>query len=249
MTPLEDKPIGKQQINYYKQFRSILGIILYIALQTRPDIMFAVIRITRQQKNPRLGDYEDLMHIVGYLKSTSTLGIKFTGDWLNDSHTPRLELFTDASYADVKEGKHSSIGHILYLGRDIISYYASATKNVVRSTCESELYSVDNGVLDSINLQRFIQELCEIPHLVPTEVHCDNIAAIHVLIKDKQHKGLKHTDIAIAYLREKLKENKYKLYHVPSNENIADIFTKALYKQKFREIREKMFNMKYIKRI
>ena len=42
--------------------------------------MFAVIRITRQQTNPRLGDYEDLMHIVGYLKSTSTLGIKFTGD-------------------------------------------------------------------------------------------------------------------------------------------------------------------------
>ena len=29
MTPLEDKPIGKQQINYYKQFRSILGIIIY----------------------------------------------------------------------------------------------------------------------------------------------------------------------------------------------------------------------------
>ena len=52
-----------------------------------------------------------------------------------------------------------------------------------------------------------------------------------------------------AYLREKLKENKYKLHHVPSNENVADIFTKALYKQKFREIRTKMFNMNYIKRI
>ena len=30
---------------------------------------------------------------------------------------------------------------------------------------------------------------------------------------------------------------------------VADIFTKALYKQKFREIRTKMFNMNYIKRI
>ena len=184
---LEDKMIGKNQINYYKEFRSILGIVLYIALQTRPDIMYAVIRLTREQTTPKWGTYHDLLHIVGYLKHTSSLGILFTGDWLNDSNIPRLNLFTDVSYADVKDGKQSSVGHILYLGKDIISYYASATKNVVRSTCEAELYSLDVGVMDSYNIQRFIQELCQLKDIIPTHVHCDNQAAIHVLIKNNQH--------------------------------------------------------------
>lgn len=247
MNYLEDKIIGKNQINYYKQFRSILGIVLYIALQTRPDIMYAVIRLTREQTTPKWGTYQDLLHIVGYLKHTSSLGILFTGDWLNDSNIPRLNLFTDASYADVKDGKQSSVGHILYLGKDIISYYASATKNVVRSTCEAELYSLDVGVMDSYNIQRFIKELCQLKDTIPTHVHCDNQAAIHVLIKNKQHKGLKHTDIAIAYLREKFVERKYRLFHVATNDNVADIFTKALFTPKFKDMRNKLFNINYLK--
>ena len=90
----------------------------------------------------------------------------------------RLELFTDASYTDVKDGKHT--------GKDTIRYYQLlCISNVVRSTCESE-YSVDSGVLDSINLQRFVQELCGIPHLIPIEVHCDNIAATHVLVNNNR---------------------------------------------------------------
>lgn len=246
MYEIKDEVKGKHNINFYKQFRSILGIVLYIALQTRPDIMFAVIRITRQQSKPKWGDYEDLLHIVGYLKRTSTLGITFTGDWLNDTNQPTLSLFTDASYADIKDGKQSSVGHILYLGRDIISYSASATKNVVRSTCESELYSLDSGVMDSINTQRFVQELTEFHSNVPTNVYCDNLAAINVVIKNKQHKGLKHTDIAIAYLREKFIEMKYRLYHIRTDENVADIFTKALFIQKFKDMRNKLFNMRYI---
>ena len=80
MNYLEDKIIGKHQINYYKQFRSMLGIVLYIALQTRPDIMYAVIRLTRKQTAPKWGTYHDLLHIVGYLKHTSSLGILFTGN-------------------------------------------------------------------------------------------------------------------------------------------------------------------------
>ena len=247
MKKIENLPTGKYNINYYTQFRSILGIVLYIALNTRPDIMYATIRITRNQTNPNWGDYEDLLYIVGYLKATPKLGILFNGNWLNEENEPRLSLFTDASYADIQDGKRSSIGHILYLGQDIISYYASATKNIVRSTCEAELYSLDNGVLDSYNIQRFIQELHELPNPIPTEVHCDNLAAIHVLIKNKFHKGLKHTDIAIAYLREKFHERKYKLHHVPTNENVSDIFSKALYTLKFKEIRHKLFNMSYIK--
>ena len=50
--------------------------------------------------------------------------------WLNDTNQPTLPLPTDASYADIKEGKQSSVGHVLYLGRDTTSYYASATKKL-----------------------------------------------------------------------------------------------------------------------
>ena len=61
-----------------------------------------------------------------------------------------------------------------------------------------------------------------------------------------KNKGLKHTDTAIAYLREKFVEMKYRLYHIGTDHSVADIFTKALFIQKLKDMRSNLINMRYI---
>ena len=46
------------------------------------------------------------------------------------------------------------------------------------------------------------------------------------------HKRSKHIDVHYHFIREKLDENKIKVVYISSDDNIADMFTKALGKTK-----------------
>jgi hypothetical protein len=56
-------------------FRSLLRS-LYLAVQTIPDISFAVSRIGCYTHEPLIQDYEALVHLVGFLKNIPQTGIK-----------------------------------------------------------------------------------------------------------------------------------------------------------------------------
>jgi hypothetical protein len=44
-------------------------------IDVRPDIAFALSKISQRQKNPSERDYNALLHVVHYLKSLQNLGI------------------------------------------------------------------------------------------------------------------------------------------------------------------------------
>ena len=64
-------------------------------------------------------------------------------------------------------------------------------------------------------------------------INCDNQGAI-VLTKDnKFHSWTKHIDLQYHFIREAVEENKIKMDYIPTNDKIADVFTKALARPKF----------------
>ena len=50
-------------------------------------------------------------------------------------------------------------------------------------------------------------------------------------------KNSKHIEIHYHYVHESVKEKEIKIIKIDSNDNVADIFTKALYKHKFEKFR------------
>lgn len=64
--------------------------------------------------------------------------------------------------------------------------------------------------------------------LIP--IMCDNTSAINISKNLVQHSKTKHISIRDHFLREKVLDNEVRLEYVPTKEQIADIFTKALCK-------------------
>jgi translation initiation factor IF-1 len=64
-------------------------------------------------------------------------------------------------------------------------------------------------------------------------LNCDNQGAI-VLFKDnKFHAHTKHIDMRYHFIRKAVQDDKITVKYVPTDENVADIFTKPLLRPKF----------------
>lgn len=69
----------------------------------------------------------------------------------------------------------------------------------------------------------------------------DNQSAIRLIKNPEFHKRTKHIDVRYHFIREKYEENVFRLNYVSSDEQLADIFTKALPKSRFELLRQLIY--------
>ena len=68
----------------------------------------------------------------------------------------------------------------------------------------------------------------DFPQILATQIYCDNQAAIS-LTKDFQfHAKSKHIDVHVHFIRDKVSDGTVTVSYVPTDENVADLFTKGL---------------------
>ena len=64
-------------------------------------------------------------------------------------------------------------------------------------------------------------------------IYCDSSSAIAISHNPIQHSRTKHIDIRYHFLKDNIQKSKIELIFVPSPEEIADLFTKALDEKNF----------------
>ena len=67
-------------------YRSIIGALLYVSCCTRPDVTFAVNKLTKYYYSPGVVHYRAMLHLIGFLKGTLNRSLKFYSN-LKDSPT------------------------------------------------------------------------------------------------------------------------------------------------------------------
>ena len=206
-------------------FREVVGSLLFIQNCSRPDISFAVNFMSRRQIGYNMLDWNCLMKILQYLKGTLDFKLEISGD------SEVLEAFSDSSLGTSALDGHSTTGYTVSCFGDLISWKSRKQNHVALSTCESEYLAMceTSKELTSIRaLCKFLTKLDLTPKL-----YCDCTPAITVAMTG-QSRALKHiVKLSMHYVHELYSNGKLEIEWVPTDEMLADAFTKALAYEKF----------------
>jgi len=170
--------------------------------------------------------WEAAKRVCRYLKGTLTRGITLGGDW-----PLQLEVHADASWADDAQDRRSTLGFCTSLGSAPISWKASRSSTVAHSTAESEYYAAGEAAKEVVHLRQLLKSI-GYPQGNPTPFGMDSQAGIAMTKNPEFHARTKHIDIRHHWIRDIVRDEVIAPVYVPTEENPADLFTKALGREK-----------------
>ncbi|KAK1613079.1 hypothetical protein QYE76_036752 [Lolium multiflorum] len=205
-------------------YSDYIGSLMYLASATRPDISFAVSKLSRFVSRPGDVHWHALERVLRYLKGTASYGIHYTG-------YPRvLEGYSDANWiSDADETKATS-GYLFTLGGAAVSWKSCKQTIITRSTMEAELTALDTTTVEAEWLRELLMDLPVVEKPIPAiPMNCDNQTVIVKVNSSKDNmKSSRHVKRRLKTVRKMRNSGVIALDYIHTSRNLADPFTKGL---------------------
>ncbi|RVW21205.1 Retrovirus-related Pol polyprotein from transposon RE1 [Vitis vinifera] len=215
------------------QYRSLIGCLMYLTA-TRPDIMFSVSLLSRFMHCASEVHLQAAKRIVRYIKGTTNYGIKYSY-----CQNFKLHGYSDSDWAGSIDDMRSTTGFCFNFGSGIFSWSSKKQDVIAQSTAEAEYVAANATVNQAIWIRKILADL-HMKQNEPTQIHVDNQAAIAISNDSVFHGKTKHFKIKLYHLREEQKDGEVKLLYCKTEDQIADVLTKALPKARFETLRGKI---------
>ena len=216
----KNRRIARDQLKYSQ----IIGSLMYLASATRPDISFAVSKLSRFVSKPGDVHWKALERVLRYLKGTANYGIHYTG------HPKVLEGYSDSNWiSDADEIKATS-GYVFTHGGGAVSWKSCKQTILTRSTMEAELTALDTATVEADWLRRLLNDLPVVEKPVPgILMNCDNQTVITKVSSSKDNmKSSRHVQRRLKSVRKMKNSGVIALDYIQTSKNLADPFTKGL---------------------
>lgn len=216
---LDDKDSKDVDVPY----REAIGCLNYVSTISRPDITFAVNTLARYSGNPKAVHWNAIKRLLAYLKGTVNYAIVF------GSHDSSLELHgsCDSDWGGEQEQRRSTSGYVFTLNGGPVAWSSRLQKTTALSVTEAEYMAMTEALCECLWLRPFLASI-GIEQTEPTTIQADNRAAIALSKNPEFHKRTKHVGIRYHRIRQEQEQGVVIIDYVPTNENPADVFTKAL---------------------
>jgi hypothetical protein len=119
----------------------------------------------------------------------------------------------------------------MFLGNALISWRCKKQYRVSKSSTEAEYRAMSTACSEIVWLRGLLKEL-GFPHTTPTPLHADNTSAIQIATNPVFHERTKHIEVDCHSIRDTLESRVISLSHISSDLQVADIFTKAMTRQR-----------------
>ncbi|XP_049936825.1 retrovirus-related Pol polyprotein from transposon RE2 isoform X2 [Nymphaea colorata] len=220
------------------RYQRLVGKLIYLTL-TRPDITYAVNVLSQFMHAPTDCHWKSAERVLGYLKNNPGKGLLYTQqDQLN------IEGYSDADWAGCTDTRRSTTGYCILLGGNLVVWRSKRQEVCSRSSAEAEYRAVAMGVTEMLWLKILLAHIG-----VETEekmkMYCDNKSAINLANNPVLHDRTKHVEIDRHFIRERIDSKELILPYMKSEDQIADVLTKALCTSQFEKNVSKlcMFDM------
>ena len=221
------------------QYRQIVGSLRYLC-NTRPDLAFSVGLISRLMQTPKTPHMMAAKRILRYIRGTINYGILLPNTITNSN----MELvgYTDSDWRRDNDDRKSTAGYIFLLGDALVSWSSKKQDLIALSTCEVEYIAASMCSCQGLWLRKLLKEM-KIQKTEAINILVNNKSAISLAKNPIDHGRSKHIETRYHFIRDKVSKGKVKLLYCKLEDNLADLLTKPLKKNKFEDLRNKMMIM------
>lgn len=262
-TPAVTTPLGSDKhgrpFQEEWEYASIIGMLMYLANNSRPDIAFAVHQCARFTHSPRHSHSVAIKRILRYLKGTETKGM-----FLEPSPDFVINCYVDADFAGLWKVEDdqdpicvkSRSGYLLTFMNCPIMWVSKLQTQIALSTMEAEYIALSQSMRDLIHIRGIVTEINKVvftgsrsdPKLsthnksfIPqSSVYEDNASCLKFATAPKMSSRTKHIAIPYHFFRSKVNDLEVKVVSISTDNQLGDQFTKGLPEPKFVRDRKRL---------
>lgn len=203
-------------------YRKIVGMLLYLSVNSRPDISVATSILARRVSDPTKLEWRELKRLLRYLKGTANYEIKFN---IEDDEKI-LYGFSDADFGEDCTTRKSNSGYLFKYNNALINWRCKKQECVALSTKEAEFIALCETSKEAIFLKGLISDFGkEIKEII---IYEDNQSCLKSLNEEKVTDATKHVDIKYNFVKNLHKNEEVKYIYCASEDMLADFLTKPL---------------------
>ena len=266
-TPAATTPLGLdldgQPFDEDWDYPVIIGMLMYLAQNSRPDIAYAVHQCARFTHSPKHSHAVAVKRILRYLNSTKTKGMT-----LRPNQSLIIDCYVDADFAGLWNVEHdqdplcvkSRSGFLITFMGCPLHWVSKLQTQIALSTMEAEYIALSQAMRELIGLREMLKEIYTTTFNTPqaikslkfqaisktfgeipsSTVHEDNEACLRFATVPKMSPRTKHIAIPYHFFREKVANGEIHIVGIGTDSQLADQFTKGLPQDKFLRDRKQL---------
>nr|GFC38702.1 retrovirus-related Pol polyprotein from transposon TNT 1-94 [Tanacetum cinerariifolium] len=145
------------------------------------------------------------------------------GKAVDPSH---YRAFADADHAGCQDTCRSTSESVQFLGERLISWSSKRQKSAAISSTKPEYIALSGCCAQILWMRSQLSDYGLAFNKIP--MYCDNKSVIALCCNNVQHSRSKHIDIRYHFIKEQVENGVIELYFVNTGYQMADLFTKAL---------------------
>ncbi|CAI7855944.1 unnamed protein product [Closterium sp. NIES-54] len=205
----EEESVGEEE---RRHFHSLVGSLMYAAVNTRPDVAFATGQLARVVQCPNEEQVAVGIRMAKYLGQTA------------------MSLLRCLSYASEQEDMTTVGAFICCVGGGLTSWKSKKQVDQALSSVESKYMALFRAVREIVWQRRLLAELGE-EQQGPTPLYSDSQGAISLAKNPVLHGLAKHMMVKWHSTRSMVAAGEVELHYVKTTRQPADMMTKRLVEQ------------------